>query len=70
MKPSIGRIVIYNHMRWDPDGKPPDQSPAIVRQALPSGMVDLAVFGEDGVRTVFCVPQGDEPGQWNWPPRV
>ncbi len=74
MKPSIGRIVIYNHP-GSADGKyPPQQSPAIIQavitpdNAAPT-VCRLFVFGPKG-QHMDEVPQGNGPCQWNWPERV
>jgi hypothetical protein len=60
-KPSIGRIVIYNHP-GSADGKfPPKQSPA-------GRDVVFSVYG--GLFFNHNVEEGDGLGQWHWPPRV
>ena len=70
MKPSIGRIVIYNHP-GSADGKyPPTQSPAIIQNVAEDGSVRLFVFGPKGQHMDDGLTQGDGPCQWNWPPRV
>lgn len=47
-KPSIGRIVVYNHP-GSADGKyPPTQSPAIIQHVAEDGLVRLFVFGPKG----------------------
>ena len=70
MKPSIGRIVVYNHP-GSADGKyPPTQSPAIIQGVAPDGTCRLWVFGPKGLHTDDGLTQGDGPCQWNWPPRV
>jgi hypothetical protein len=79
-KPSMGRVVIYNHP-GSADGKyPPAKSPAIVQKVTADdsdgniGMsVDLFVMSNTG--GIFFpknVPfqSGDEGSSWNWPPRV
>ena len=69
-KPSIGRIVIYNHP-GSADGKyPPTQSPAIIQHVGADGSVRLFVFGPKGQHMDDGLTQGDGPCQWNWPPRV
>lgn len=70
-KPSIGRVVVYNHP-GSADGKyPPTQSPAIVQKVLEDGTVDLFVMSNTG--GIFfgkgCA-QGGTGCTWNWPPRV
>lgn len=69
-KPSIGRIVIYNHP-GSADGKyAPTQSPAIIQHVAPDGTCRLFVFGPKGQHMDDGLAQGDGPCQWNWPPRV
>ena len=71
MKPSIGRIVVYNHP-GSVDGKfPPKQSPAIVQCVNPDGTVEMDVFNiYGGLFSSHNVKQGDGPLQWNWPAQV
>ena len=69
-RPSIGRIVLYNHP-GSLDGKyPPTQSPAIIQNVAADGTVRLFVFGPKGQHMDDGLSQGDGPCQWNWPPRV
>lgn len=69
-KPSIGRIVIYNHP-GSADGKyPPTQSPAIIQHVADDGTCRLFVFGPKGQHMDEGLTQGNGPCQWNWPPRV
>jgi hypothetical protein len=71
VKPSIGRIVIYNHPGSADGTFPPMQSPALVQRVNEDGTVKLVVFSVYG--GLFFNPdvaQGDGPCQWNWPPRV
>ncbi len=69
-KPSIGRIVVYNHP-GSADGKyPPTQSPAIIQHVAEDGSVRLFVFGPKGQHMDEGLTQGDGPCQWNWPARV
>ena len=69
-RPSIGRIVIYNHP-VSADGKyQPTQSPAIIQNVAQDGTVRLFVFGPKGQHQDEGLIQGDGPCQWNWPPRV
>jgi hypothetical protein len=43
-KPSIGRIVVYNHP-GSADGKfPPKQSPALIQKVNEDGTVEIVVF--------------------------
>ena len=66
--PSIGRIVVYNHL----DGKfPPKQSPAMIQKVNENGTCELVVFSVyGGLFFNHNVEQGDGPSQWNWPKRV
>lgn len=75
-KPSIGRIVLYNHP-GSADGKyPPTQSPAIVQGLNEDGTLSLWVFGPWGIHlNKACSAGGPEadtpsPSTWIWPPRV
>lgn len=69
-KPSIGRIVVYNHP-GSADGKyPTTQSPAIIQNVAADGSVRLFVFGPKGQHMDDGLVQGDGPCQWNWPARV
>lgn len=70
MKPTIGRIVIYNHP-GSADGKyPPAQSPAIIQNVAADGSVRLFVFGPKGQHMDEGLTEGSGPCQWSWPPRV
>ena len=71
MKPSIGRIVVYNHP-GSADGKfLPLQSPAMVQKVNTDGTVEMVVFSiYGGFFFNHNVVQGDGLGQWNWPARV
>ncbi|MBJ6360827.1 hypothetical protein ACFOQM_05880 [Paenibacillus sp. GCM10012307] len=63
MNPSIGRIVHYH----DDKGK----ALAAVIVAVVDDVVNLAVWNEFGHQFhVLNVKHGEEPGEWNWPPRV
>jgi hypothetical protein len=79
-KPSMGRVVIYNHP-GSADGKyPPSQSPAIVMKVNEGthseGMegddtIDLFVMSNTGgIFFAKNLIQGDGPCQWSWPVRV
>lgn len=69
-RPSIGRIVIYNHP-GSSDGKyPPTQSPAMIQHVAADGSCRLFVFGPKGQHMDDGLTQGDGPCQWNWPPRI
>jgi len=70
-KPSIGRVVIYNHP-GDATGKfPPKQSPAIIQKVNDDGTLELfvmSVYG--GIFFNHNVKMGDGPTECNWPVRV
>jgi hypothetical protein len=69
-KPSIGRIVHFK-TRGSADGAfPPRDFAAIITTVHNDTNVNLATFGDNGLRFEHSVPQGDQPGNWNWPPRV
>jgi hypothetical protein len=68
MKPTIGRIVIYNHPGSRNGEFPPTQSPAIVQNVHNDTCVDLWVFGPLGFHKQNSCTQGDGPCQWNWTP--
>lgn len=71
MKPSIGRVVVYNHP-GSADGKfPRMQSPAMIQKVNDDGTVEMVVFSVyGGLFFNHNVAQGDGPGQWQWPVRV
>lgn len=69
-KPSIGRIVIYNHPGSADGTYPPSQSPAIIQHVAEDGSARLFVFGPKGQHMDDGIKQGDGPFHWNWPPRV
>lgn len=63
MKPSIGRIVHLNSYHGP--------AAALVVGLRGEQATDLQVFYADGqISFLQNVEQGDQPGQWNWPPRV
>jgi len=69
-KPSVGRIVFFK-TRGSLDGVyPPRDFAAFITRVYDDETVSLASFGETGMRFEIEVKQGDNPGQWNWPPRV
>lgn len=70
-KPSIGRIMIYNHP-GSADGKfKPLKSPALVQAVNEDGTVECVVFSiYGGLFFNHNVAVGEGPGQCNWPPRV
>lgn len=63
MNPSIGRIVHLNSYHGP--------AAALVVGVRAEQAVDLQVFYADG-QSAFLqnVEQGNNAGQWNWPPRV
>ncbi len=73
MKPTVGRIVLYNHPGSADGTHPPCQSPAIVQSVIEHDgetYVNLWVFGPHGFHKNDGTLQGDGPCQWNWPQRV
>jgi hypothetical protein len=70
-KPSICRMVVYNHP-GSADGKfPPKQSPAVIQKVNEDGTCELFVMSTyGGILFNHDVEQGDGPSQWNFPPRV
>lgn len=63
MNPSVGRIVHYH----EETGK----TFAAMIVAVIDDVVNLTVWNEFGKQfNALNVKQGNEPGQWNWPPRV
>lgn len=77
-RPSIGRIVIYNHP-GSADGKyPPAKSPAVVQRVCLENpndtdeyTVDLFVMSvTGGIFFAKAIEYGEEGSHWNWPPRV
>jgi hypothetical protein len=73
MKPTIGRIVIYNRPADQTNAA--QQCPAVVRSAVinesapgsPVSGLNLVVFGPQMDERVYAREQGDGPGCWNWP---
>ena len=78
-KPSMGRVVIYNHP-GSADGKyPPMQSPAIIQKVIKTtadgfeASCDLFVMSNTGgIFFAKNVPIGVDgvPTTWEWPKRV
>jgi len=75
MKPSIGRIVIYNHP-GSADGKfLPKQSPGIIQRVNEDGTIEMVVlsvyggffFNHNVSESSIEAPQ---PSTWSWPARV
>lgn len=75
MKPSIGRVVVYNHP-GSADGKfPPKQSPGIVQRVNADGTIEMVVFSVyGGLFFNHSVAESDiaspAPSTWSWPARV
>ncbi len=82
MKPTIGRIVLYQR-HGSPNGQhKAEPSPAIVTGTHEDDCVDLCVFNPTGLyfdQSVRHDPSDDPkaetdgkwaPGCWRWPPRV
>jgi hypothetical protein len=70
MIPSVGRIVHYQR-RGSADGvHKSEPSAAIVTAVVDAETVHLCVLNPEGMYFNRDVKQGDEPGQWQWPPRV
>lgn len=61
MKVSKGRIVFYKYAGGE--------YPAIVTIVNDDETVNLCVFAEP-LFYVHNVPEGEDRGQWSWPPRV
>lgn len=79
MKPTIGRIVIYKLTEQDKKvleanvqgryNNTSSELPAMVVIVWSPQTVNLQVIVDGNIGTLWktSVPQGDEPGQWNWP---
>lgn len=69
MKPTIGRIVIFN------DGQTASQEfPAVIMRVHSDTVINVEIFRDDGGQRIFrSVPQqGTAPGNmptWSWPTR-
>lgn len=68
--PSVGRIVHYQSY-----GTPGGEHKSEPRAAIITGVVDdetvhLCVLNPTGQYFNLNVKQGNNGGQWNWPPRV
>ena len=71
MKPTIGRIVIFNmpdYLKNGVNGNKSDQLPAVVVGVHSETTVNLKVL-TDGQNDLWVtsVSQGDSVNQWNWP---
>lgn len=61
--------MVYFKTRGSADGVfPPTDFASIITKVYPNNRVSLATFGELGIRFEHSVPQGQEPGQWDWMP--
>ena len=70
MKPSIGRIVIYQHPGSKNGEFPPAKSPMIIQGINEDGSVKGWVLGDMVMAFRPSVTEGTGPTQWSWPPRV
>jgi hypothetical protein len=71
MKPTIGRVVIFNmpeYLKNSVYGNKQEQLPAIIVAVWGETTVNLKVI-TDGQNDLWAtsVSQGDGPNQWNWP---
>jgi hypothetical protein len=69
MKPTLGRIVIFNNKV---EGQEPVQHAAIITHVWNDTCINLKAFGKDHNNTDIIVTsctQGDGDNQWNWPKR-
>jgi len=71
MKPTIGRIVIFNmpdYLKNSVYGNKSDKLPAIIVAVWSETTVNLKVI-TDGQNDLWItsVSIGDDPNQWNWP---
>lgn len=77
-KPSIGRIVVYNHPGSADGLHAPKQSPAIVQKVNEDGTLEMVVFSTyGGLFFNHNVPkstayEGEQPtpSSWEWPKMV
>jgi hypothetical protein len=68
MKPTIGRIVLYNHPGSACGKYAPTQSPAIIQNVAEDGSCTLWVFGPKGIHQDSGLKEGKGACQWEWPP--
>lgn len=74
MKPTIGRVVIYNTTEEDKASARKNfdnvvqQLPAIIVNVWSDTCINVRVFSDGGsMLWKTSINQGDQPGQWNWP---
>lgn len=70
MKPTIGRIVIYELAGSEFNNNGATEAPAMVVRVFDDGKVNLKVLADgpgDAWRT--SVIEGTAPGTWHWPAR-
>lgn len=71
MKPTIGRIVMYNMTQDDKNkinGNKMDVLPAVIVAVWGNSCVNLKVIS-DGINDLWLTSkqEGNAPGCWNWP---
>jgi len=78
-KPSIGRVVVYNHPGSADGLHPRKQSPAIIQKVNEDGTCELfvmsvygGIFFNHNVKEVVPDAQGvsGSDSRWEWPARV
>lgn len=77
-KPSIGRIVIYNHPGSADGLHAPKQSPAIVQKVNEDGTLELFVmsvyggifFNHNVQEYKGLTSDEDSRSKWSWPERI
>ena len=69
--PSVGRVVHY-FSYGTPNGEYKSEARAAIVTAIHNEdfTVDICVMNPTGLSFNQKVKQGNEPGQWNWPPIV
>lgn len=67
MKPTIGRIVLYNS--YAPHSLELTLLPALVQRVQPDGKLTLWVFGSSNVWVEVNVEKGEGLRTWQWPKR-
>ncbi|MGG6309796.1 hypothetical protein [Paenibacillus macerans] len=69
MKPTVGRIVHYQSY-GTPNGEyKSEPRAAIITEVVDDETVHLCVLNPTGMFFNQNVKQGNNSGQWNWPPR-